>query len=66
MAAGGVVGGYALFVKDGRPTYEYNWFDLQRYRFTISSPLPPGKSTVRVEFKYDGGGVAKGGMSRCS
>jgi arylsulfatase len=61
VAAGGTVGGYALFVKDGKPTYEYNWFGMDRYRITSSKPLPPGKSTIRVEFKYDGGGDAKGG-----
>jgi hypothetical protein len=61
VAAGGVMGGYALFVKDRMPTYEYNWFGQNRYRVTSSEPLPPGKSTIRVEFKYDGGGLAKGG-----
>jgi arylsulfatase A-like enzyme len=61
VAAGGVVGGYSLFVKDGKPTYEYNWFGQARYRVTSSENLPPGKSVVRVEFAYDGGGLAKGG-----
>ena len=60
VAAGGTVGGYTLFVKDGKPTYEYNWFGQQRYRVTSSEPLPAGKSTVRVEFKYDGGGLVEG------
>ena len=44
-----------------RPTYQYNWFGQNRYRATRSEPLPLGKSTIRVEFKYDGGGPAKGG-----
>jgi arylsulfatase A-like enzyme len=61
VAAGGTVGGYALFVKDGKLTYEYNWFGQARYRVTSPEPLPSGKSTVRIEFKYDGGGLAKGG-----
>ena len=61
VAAGGVMGGYALFVKDRMPTYEYNWFGQNRYRVTSSEPLPPGKSRIRVEFNYDGGGLAKGG-----
>ena len=61
VAAGGTVGGYALFVKDGKPTYEYNWFGMNRYRVTSAEPLPAGKSIVRVEFKYDGGGAGKGG-----
>lgn len=61
VAAGGTVGGYSLFVKDGKPVYEYNWFGQNRYRVVSSEPLPQGKSTVRIEFKYDGGGLAKGG-----
>ena len=61
VAAGGVMGGYAPFVKDRMPTYEYNWLGQNRYRVTSSEPLPPGKSTIRVEFKHDGGGLAKGG-----
>jgi arylsulfatase len=43
------------------PTYECNWFGQNRYRATSSEPLPLGKSTIRVEFKYDSGGPAKGG-----
>jgi hypothetical protein len=39
----------------------YNWFGPERYRTTSSEALPAGKSTIRVEFKYDGGGMAKGG-----
>ncbi len=33
-------------------------------RFTVESKeaLKPGKSTVRFEFAYDGGGIGKGGM----
>ncbi len=64
VAAGGTVGGYTLFVKDGKPTYEYNWFGQSRYRVTSSETLPADKSTIRVEFKYDGGGLAKGGTVR--
>jgi arylsulfatase A-like enzyme len=61
VAAGGVVAGYALYVKDGKPTYEYNWFSQQRYKVTSSEKLPAGPATIRVDFKYDGGGIAKGG-----
>jgi len=63
VAAGGVVAGYALYIKDGKPTYEYNWFTQSRYKVTSSEKLKPGPSTIRVEFKYDGGGVGKGGTA---
>ena len=63
VAAGGTVGGYAPYVKDGKPTYEYNWFSQQRYKAQSSEKLSPGSATVRMEFKYDGGGVGKGGVA---
>ena len=61
VAAGGFAAGYALYVKDGKPCYEYNWFAQQRYKVAGSEKLSPGPATIRVDFKYDGGGVAKGG-----
>jgi arylsulfatase A-like enzyme len=64
VAAGGNVGGYALFVKDGKPTYEYNYFTVERFRITGKDRLTAGKHTIRFEFKYDGGGVGKGGTGK--
>jgi len=61
VAAGGVVGGYALYIKDGKPTYEYNWFTQSRYKIASSERLTPGDVAIRVDFKYDGGGIGKGG-----
>ena len=63
VAAGGLVAGYTLYVRDGKPVYEYNWFSQNRYKVTSSEKLSPGPATIRVEFKYDGGGVGKGGMA---
>ena len=61
VAAGGLVAGYALFIKNRIPAYEYNWFSQSRYRVAGTQALPPGPATIRVEFEYDGGGVGKGG-----
>jgi hypothetical protein len=60
VAAGGVAGGYALYIKAGKPVYEYNWFNERRYK-VIGAQLSPGPATIRVDFKYDGGGIGKGG-----
>jgi hypothetical protein len=43
VAAGGFVTGYALYVKDGKPTYDYNWFAQQRYKVTSIDKLSPGR-----------------------
>src|SRR4030095_7553461 len=58
---GGRFGGWTLYVKDGKPTYTYNWLGLQRFAVAAKQPLPPGKSTIRFDFAYDGGGLGKGG-----
>ena len=66
VAQGGVAGGYTIYVKDGRPVYEYNWFGEQRYRIKGAEKLAPGPNTIRLEFKYDGGGIGKGGNATLS
>jgi arylsulfatase A-like enzyme len=63
LAQGGRFGGWSLFVKHGKPAYTYNWVGLQRYTIASDSPLPSGKSTVRLNFAYDGGGRGKGGTA---
>jgi len=62
MVQGGRFGGWALYVKDGVPAYDYNFVGLQRTTVESSKKLEPGKSTIRFEFAYDGGGMGKGGM----
>jgi len=61
LSEGGTTGGFTLYVKDGKLTYEYNWFDLERTSITSATPLPTGKVMVRFDFAYDGGGPGKGG-----
>ncbi|GAB4343869.1 MAG: arylsulfatase [Candidatus Abyssubacteria bacterium] len=61
IVQGGRFGGWALYVKDGVPAYDYNFLGLQRFTVTATEKLEPGKSTIRFEFAYDGGGLGKGG-----
>jgi arylsulfatase len=61
LAQAGRFGGWSLYLKDGKPTYTYNWLGLQLYTMAAKQALPPGKATIRYEFAYDGGGVGKGG-----
>ena len=61
VAQGGSFGGWSLYVKDGRLKYCYNLFGIQRFYTQSSADLPAGKHQVRMEFTYDGGGLAKGG-----
>lgn len=61
MAQGGAYGGWALYAHDGRPAYCYNLFGLQRSKTYGDAVIPEGTHQVRMEFAYDGGGLAKGG-----
>jgi arylsulfatase A-like enzyme len=63
VAAGGVVGGYTLYVQDERPVYEYNYYTQTRYKITGSEKLAPGANVIRMEFRYDGGGIGMGGTA---
>jgi arylsulfatase len=66
LAQGGRFGGWALYVKDGKPAYDYNWLGMQRYTVAAPEALPPGKATITFDFKYDGGGIGKGGTGTLS
>ncbi len=63
LAQAGRFGGWSLYLKDGKPTYTYNWLGLQRYTVAAKQALPAGKATIRFEFAYDGGGLGKGAMA---
>jgi arylsulfatase len=51
---GGLEGGYGLYVRDGRPTFVYNYLSVERYNVTSTTPLPKGKVQVKVNFAYSG------------
>lgn len=57
---GGLEGGYGLYLKDGKPTFVYNFLSTERFTFAGKEALPKGKTTLVVDFKYDGPGDAKG------
>jgi arylsulfatase len=62
LAQGGRFGGWSLYFKGGKPIYAYNFLGLQRYTVAAAQAVPAGKTTIRFEFAYDGGGLAKGGL----
>jgi arylsulfatase len=66
IAQGGRFGGWALYVKDGVPAYDYNFLGMERTTVKATQKLAPGKYTIKFEFAYDGGGVGKGGMGTLS
>ena len=63
FSQGGRFGGWSLYVEDNVPAYAYNYMG-ELFTFKSNRPLPPGRSVVRFEFDYDGGGVGKGANVR--
>jgi arylsulfatase len=62
ISQGGAFAGWSLFVSDRKAKYVYNFLGLQRFTVESTSEIPPGEHQVRMEFVYDGGGLAKGGI----
>jgi arylsulfatase len=60
IAEGGTTAGFSLYVKGGKPVYEYNYFGQQHYKIAGSEHLPVGPVTVKIDFKSDGG-IGRGG-----
>jgi arylsulfatase len=58
---GGLEGGYGLYLRDGKPTFVYNFLSIERTTFAAKQALPAGRAKIVVDFKYDGGGMGKGG-----
>ncbi len=63
IAQGGRFGGWSLYLDNGKPSYTYNYLGRKRTTIASDTPLSAGTSSVRLEFKYDGGGPGKGGLA---
>ncbi len=61
ITQGGSEGGYGLYLREGKPVFVYNYLSFARPTFTGETALPAGKTVIEVAFKYDGGGMGKGG-----
>jgi arylsulfatase len=63
LAQAGAFGGWTLYMKDGRPFHEYNWFGQERTSVGGGAPLPPGKHQISYEFIPDAAKPGTGGKS---
>jgi len=61
IAQGGRFGGWSLYAKEGRLKFVYNVLGIQEFATEAQATVPEGTHQVRMEFAYDGGGLAKGG-----
>ena len=61
IAQGGRFGGWTVYFKDGNAKFVYNALGIHEYATVADTPVAAGNHQVRMEFAYDGGGLAKGG-----
>jgi arylsulfatase len=63
VSQGGAFAGWSLYLFNGKPKYCHNLAGLHRYYAEATEAVPGGTHQVRMEFSYDGGGLAKGGTA---
>jgi arylsulfatase len=56
------LGGFALFVQDGKLKHTYSFLGVQEFKQESETPLPMGSVTVRMEFAADAPKPATGGQ----
>ena len=54
ISQGGIEGGYAFFVKDGKLRYTYNYVARDFYHIESTMPVPEGRHKLRYEFEVTG------------
>jgi arylsulfatase len=62
VCQGGRFGGLSFYIKDGKPAFSYNYLGMESTQIIAAQPLKPGNYKLVYDFKYDGGGMGKGGV----
>ncbi|AYC32393.1 arylsulfatase [Pseudomonas cavernae] len=58
---GGFTAGWAFYLQQGKLVGAHNHIDFDHYRIVSTGTVPAGTVTLAMDFKYDGGGMGKGG-----
>lgn len=62
VCQGGRFGGLSFYLKDGKPAFSYNYLGMESTQIIAPVALKPGNYKLVYDFKYDGGGMGKGGV----
>jgi hypothetical protein len=54
VTQGGLTGGYGLYLSGGKPTFVYNYLELERPTISAKAALPKGKVKLVVDVNYEG------------
>lgn len=69
IANGGSSAGYTLYLEDGVPVYEFNFFGREHYRVAGVAPLEPGAHRVTMAYEqapFEAGKDVTGGIATLS
>jgi hypothetical protein len=66
LTQGGRFNGLGLYLLKGKPVFYYNLVGVERTSIAGNDALVPGKHTIELYFKYEGGGIGKGGLATLS
>jgi arylsulfatase len=66
VCQGGRFGGLSFYIKSGKPAFSYNYLGMESTHIIASEALKPGNYKLVYDFKYDGGGMGKGGIATIS
>ncbi len=61
IAQAGRFGGWTLYMKDGKPVFEYNYFGVEWTKIPSTAAVPAGKHEIRYEFVPDSPKPGAGG-----
>ena len=62
MTQGRRFNGLGLYLLKGKPVFHYNLVGVERTTIAAKDSLTPGKHIITLDFKYDDGGIGKGGL----
>jgi arylsulfatase len=66
VCQGGRFGGLSLYLKSGKPAFTYNYLGMESTQIIAPEALKPGNYKLVYDFKFDGGGMGKGGIATIS
>ena len=61
ITQGGMTGGWAFYLRDGRPAFDYNLGLAAHYRIVAQSPIAAGTKSLVARFDYEGAPQVRGG-----
>ncbi|MFZ5570594.1 MAG: arylsulfatase [Thermodesulfobacteriota bacterium] len=62
VCQGGRFGGLSFYMKNGKPAFSYNYLGMESTQIIAAKALNPGNYKLVYDFRYDGGGMGKGGV----